>query len=74
VTTRLGGGGGRDESATVVWALDPKAAVDGSESVRQPDQAAPIRACASHTIVTHTNRERAILDPRAWSATSRATA
>jgi hypothetical protein len=55
---------GGEKGAAFGRTLDPELAVDGGEPVRHPDKTAPVRAGASHAVVAHKERQRAVLDLR----------
>src|ERR1700736_138286 len=54
---------GRDQRATVAWAVHPEASVEYAKPVGEPDQPASVRADASDAVVAHLHLQRAVRDP-----------
>ena len=61
---QLGDGNvGRDQRATVAWAVHPEASVEYAKPVGEPEQSASVRAGASDAVVTHLHLQHAVFDP-----------
>ena len=53
-----------DDRAVARRALNPELAVEDSEPVREPDEAAAVASGAADTVVAHLDLEGAVLHPR----------